>query len=67
MFDWLFGRKRIRALEGKLADANGMLAKLDERWKASLKEIQQQRLLITALRDVNATLDTRCNEMEKRQ
>lgn len=66
MLGWLFGRDRIRELETKLADANGLLAKLDEMWKASLKENQQQRLLITALRDVNATLDARCNEMEKR-
>ena len=66
MFDWLFGRKRIRALESKLADANGLIDKLDSMWKASLKECQQQRVLIVALRDVNATLDERCNAMEKK-
>jgi len=65
MFDWLFGRKRIRALEAELAEANGLLVKLDEMWKASLRECQQQRVLITALRDVNKTLDERCIQMEK--
>lgn len=64
MLGWLFGRDRILELEAKLADANGLLAKLDERLRAFLKENQQQRMLITALRDVNATLDERCNEME---
>jgi len=65
MFDWLFGRKKIRALEFRLAEANCLLAKLDEMWKARCRECEQQRVLITALRDVNATLDKRCNEMER--
>lgn len=65
MFDWLFGRKRIRALEAKLADANGIISKLDEMWKARCRECEQQRVLITALRDVNKTLDERCIQMER--
>jgi hypothetical protein len=67
MFDWLFGRQRIRALEDKLAQAKREVAHLESLCKSCYIENQQQRLLITALRDVNATLDTRCNEMEKRQ
>lgn len=64
MLDWLFGRKRIRLLESKLADANGIISKLEEMRKARCRECEQQRVLITALRDVNATLDKRCNDLE---
>jgi hypothetical protein len=37
----------------------------EEENAALRKELQLQRVLIDALRNVNASLDTRCNELER--
>ncbi len=65
IINWLT-KNRLASLEAKVRALEEENELAHDRYQKLLAENQQQRLLITALRDVNATLDTRCNEMEKR-
>ena len=65
MLDWLFNRRVIRELRAELERHRGTYVHRENRLHALIKENQQQRVLIEALRDVNKSLDERCNEMEK--
>jgi hypothetical protein len=65
IINWLT-KNRLASLEAKVRALEEENDRGHDRYQKLLAENQQQRLLITALRDVNATLDTRCNEMEKR-
>jgi hypothetical protein len=65
MLDWLFNRRILRELQAELERHRGTYVHRENRLHALLKENKQQRVLIEALRDVNKTLDERCNEMER--
>lgn len=67
--DWFLNSRpaRVAILEVKVKDLEESLAASDEMIEKLLRENRQQRTLITALRDVNATLDERCNRMERNQ
>lgn len=65
MFDWLPHRRRIKELEDRVVDLQKMLLEVSGGREALLKENQQMRVLVTALRDVNASLDARCNDLER--
>jgi hypothetical protein len=65
LINWLT-KNRLASLEAKVRALEEENDRGHDRYQKLLAENQQQRLLIVALRDVNATLDTRCNEMEKR-
>jgi hypothetical protein len=65
IINWLT-KNRLASLEAKVRALEEENDRGHDRYQKLLAENQQQRLLIVALRDVNATLDTRCNEMEKR-
>jgi hypothetical protein len=74
MIDWL--TKPLKAEVARLTDVVRLLEEDVDRRKASYiareeencrlrEELQLQRVLIDALRNVNASLDTRCNELER--
>ena len=65
MLDWLFNRRVLRELRAELERHRGTYATRENRLHSLIKENQQQRVLIEALRDVNKSLDERCNEMER--
>jgi hypothetical protein len=65
MLDWLFNRRILRELRAELERHRGTYANRENRLHALIKENQQQRVLIEALRDVNKSLDERLIEMEK--
>lgn len=65
MLDWLTRNKRIRELEEKIASQKRRIVVAEERYCAIAKECEKQRMLISALRDVNASLDARCNDLER--
>ena len=67
VLDWLFNRHLIRELRAELERHRGTYVVRENRLHALIKENQQQRVLIEALRDVNKSLDERCNEMERGQ
>jgi len=67
VLDWLFNRHLIRELRAELERHRGTYVVRENRLRALIKENQQQRVLIEALRDVNKSLDERCNEMERGQ
>jgi hypothetical protein len=65
MLDWLFNRREVRELRAELERHRGTYVNRENRLHALIKENQQQRVLIEALRDVNKSLDERLVEMEK--
>jgi phosphopantetheine adenylyltransferase len=73
MFGWLFTqhdeidrlRERVQVLEEDIERRKASYVVRENKLHAMIKENQQQRVLIEALRDVNRSLDERCNEMEK--
>lgn len=65
MFEWLFNRRVVRELRAELERHRGTYVNRENRLHALIKENQQQRVLIEALRDVNKSLDERLIEMEK--
>ena len=74
MFDWFTNplkdevcrlRAVVRLLEEDIDRRKASYVAREEENAALRKELQLQRVLIDALRAVNASLDTRCNEMEK--
>ena len=65
VLDWLFNRHLIRELRAELERHRGTYVVRENRLHALVKENQQQRVLIEALRDVNKSLDERLIEMEK--
>lgn len=69
MFGWLTKplKDKIARLEEDIDRRKASYVVRENRLNAMIKENQQQRLLIEALRDVNRSLDERCNEMERGQ
>jgi phosphopantetheine adenylyltransferase len=75
MFGWLFNQhdeidrlqERVRVLEEDIDRRKVSYVSRENKLHAMIKENQQQRVLIEALRDVNRSLDERCNEMERGQ
>lgn len=65
MLDWLFNRHIVRELQAELERHRGTYVNRENRLHSLIKENQQQRVLIEALRDVNKSLDERLIEMEK--
>lgn len=65
MLDWLFKRKTVARLEQQVADLRDRVVMLAGLYEKMKKENEQHRMLVTALRDVNASLDARCNDLEK--
>jgi phosphopantetheine adenylyltransferase len=73
MFGWLFNQhdeigrlqERVRVLEEDIERRKASYVVRENRLHAMIKENQQQRVLIEALRDVNRSLDERLNEMER--
>jgi hypothetical protein len=71
MFGWLFGRaeidrlrERVRILEDDIGRRKVTYVAREEENCRLRKELQLQRVLIDALRNVNASLDVRCNGLE---
>ncbi len=67
MFEWLFKRKTVSRLESQVNDLHDRVFVLNRLYEGLRKENEQQRMLVTALRDVNASLDARCNDLERIQ
>ena len=75
MFGWLFTQhdeidrlqERVQVLEEDIERRKASYVVREGRLQAMIKENQQQRVLIEALRDVNRSLDERLNEMERGQ
>jgi len=75
MFGWLFNqhdeidrlRERVQVLEEDIERRKASYVVRENRLHAMVKENQQQRVLIEALRDVNKSLDERLIEMERGQ
>lgn len=65
IFDWFFKRKTVARLEQQVADLRDRVVMLAGLYEKMKKENEQQRMLVTALRDVNASLDERCNNLER--
>lgn len=65
MLDWIFKRDTVLRLRQRVDDLQGRLVVLAGMYEKLLKENEQQKKLITALRDVNASLDQRCIDMER--
>jgi hypothetical protein len=63
--DWLFKRKTVSRLESQVNDLHDRVFVLNRLCEGLRKENEQQRMLVTALRDVNASLDARCNDLER--
>lgn len=74
IFGWLFTqhgemdrlRERVRILEEDIERRKVSYIAREEANAALRKELQLQRVLIDALRNVNASLDARCNDLERR-
>jgi phosphopantetheine adenylyltransferase len=75
IFGWLFNQhdeidrlqERVQVLEEDIERRKASYVVRENRLHAMVKENQQQRVLIEALRDVNRSLDERLNEMERGQ
>ena len=69
IIDWFLNSRpaRVATLEVKVKDLEESLAASDEMIEKLIKENRKQRELIAALRDVNASLDERCNRIERNQ
>lgn len=65
IMDWLFKRKTVSRLESQVNDLHDRVFMLNRLHQGLRKENEQQRMLVTALRDVNASLDARCNDLER--
>jgi hypothetical protein len=73
IFGWLFKQhdeidrlqERVRVLEEDIERRKASYVVREEANAALRKELQLQRVLIDALRNVNASLDARCNELER--
>jgi hypothetical protein len=73
IFGWLFTqhdemdrlRERVRILEEDIERRKVSYIAREEANAALRKELQLQRVLIDALRNVNASLDARCNDLER--
>lgn len=65
MIDWLFKRATVGRLRDSVEDLRGRLVVLAAMYEKLLKENEQQKKLIIALRDVNASMDQRCIDMER--
>jgi hypothetical protein len=74
MFDWFASplrnevirlRSVVLDLEQDIERRKASYIVTEEQNAALRKELQLQRVLIDALRNVNASLDARCNELEK--
>jgi len=73
IFGWLFKRhdeidrlqERVRVLEEDIDRRKASYVVREEENYRLRKELQLQRVLIDALRNVNASLDVRCNDLEK--
>ena len=65
IMDWLFKRKTVSRLESQVNDLHDRVFVLNRLCEGLRKENEQQRMLVTALRDVNASLDARCNDLER--
>lgn len=55
----------VEMLEAKVESQRRRIIAAEERYCAIAKECEKQRILISALRDVNASLDARCNDLER--
>ena len=72
IFGWLFKQhdeidrlqERVRVLEEDIERRKVSYVVREDQNAALRKELQLQRVLIDALRNVNASLDARCNELE---
>ena len=75
MFGWLFSqhdeidrlRERVRVLEEDIERRKVTYVARENQTAAMRHELQLQRVLIDALRNVNASLDARCNDLERGQ
>ena len=75
MFGWLFSqhdeidrlRERVRVLEEDIERRKVTYVARENQNAAMRHELQLQRVLIDALRNVNASLDARCNDLERGQ
>lgn len=73
MFGWLFRQhdeidrlqERVQVLEEDIDRRKVTYVAREEENCRLRKELQLQRVLIDALRNVNASLDVRCNDLEK--
>lgn len=65
MLDFLFKRKTVARLEQQAAELRDRVVMLAGMYDRLKRENEQHRMLVTALRDVNASLDARCNDLEK--
>lgn len=65
MLDWLFKRATVGRLRDRVEDLRGRLVVLAGMYEKLLTENEQQKKLIIALRDVNASQDQRCIDMER--
>ena len=65
MLDWLFNRRIVRELRAELERHRGTYVNRENRLHSLIKENQQQRVVIEALRDYNKSLDERLTEMER--
>ena len=75
IFGWLFKQhdeidrlqERVRVLEEDIERRKVSYVVREDQNAALRKELQLQRVLIDALRNVNASLDARCNDLERGQ
>jgi hypothetical protein len=65
MLDWLFNRRELRELRDEVQRRRASYTERETRIQMLIEENRKQRILIDALRDVNRSLDERCNAMEK--
>ena len=75
IFGWLFSQhdeidrlqERVRVLEEDIERRKVTYVARENQNAAMRHELQLQRVLIDALRNVNASLDARCNDLERGQ
>ena len=75
IFGWLFKQhdeidrlqERVRVLEEDIERRKVSYVARENQNAAMRHELQLQRVLIDALRNVNASLDARCNDLERGQ
>ncbi len=73
IFGWLFTQHdeidrlqgRVQVLEEDIERRKASYVVRENQNAAMRHELQLQRVLIDALRNVNASLDARCNDLEK--
>ena len=73
IFGWLFSQhdeidrlqERVRVLEEDIERRKVSYVVREDQNAAMRHELQLQRVLIDALRNVNASLDARCNDLER--